>query len=235
MIPASKPRTILGEFTPVEFVFLAFIAIMAIISIINFNTVDLSRILINLGTMILVIFAVNWLSNTSDAKWIRFLHSFYVVPLVLFVFKTVEKISYPIHGHDFDEVLINIDRSLLGTDATTWLTAHFPVTPIITELLVICYFSYYFLPVAIAIELFMRRHNTPDEDHSNDDLEQFRFIIIYSLLGSYICYLLMPGVGPRFTLHEFSNYSNELPGVWLTDGIRWLINLGENITGTMTT
>lgn len=188
----------------------------------------------NLGAMTLIMFFANWLLHVSDAKWVRFLHSFYIVPLAFFVFKTLEKISYPIHGHDFDAVLINIDRSLFGTDPTVWLFHHFPIVPLFTELMQLCYFSYYFLPMIVAIELFIYRHNKPNEDHSNDELEQFRFIIIYGALASYVCYLLMPGIGPRFTLHEFTNIQKELPGVWCTDFIRGLINAGENITSAMT-
>ncbi len=234
MATTTKSRTIFGEFTPVDFVFLAFIAIMAVISVINYDTVDLNHVLLNLGAMTLIIFFVNWLAFGSKSKWIRATHSFYIVPLAWFVFKTVEKISYPIHGHDFDPVLIRIDHAMFGTDPTIWLFHHFPIVPLFTEFMQFCYFTYYFLPVIVAIELFIHRHDHPNEDHSNDELEQFRFIVIYGLLASYICYLLMPGIGPRFTLHEFSNISNELPGLWITEPLRMLINAGENITSLMT-
>jgi membrane-associated phospholipid phosphatase len=233
----TKPtteQTILGEFTPVEFIALGFSILFAAIAVVFSASVDLSGILLNLGVVVLILFVMNWLSLASHAKWMRALHTFYVIPLVLYLFKIVEKISYPIHGHDFDNVLISVDRTIFGTDPTVWLFHHFTTAPIVTELLQICYFSYYFLPVIVAVELFERRHKHIAGDHSSDDLEMLRFVIVYGFLLSYIGYLVMPGVGPRFTLHDFQQLSVELPGVWLTDGIRWLINRGENLTSTMT-
>ncbi|HYM21250.1 MAG TPA: phosphatase PAP2 family protein [Candidatus Kapabacteria bacterium] len=227
-------RTILGEFTAVEFVSLGFTIILALVAVIFYDRVELSSILLNLGAVILIIFFFNWFSLTSDAKWMRALHTFYIIPLVLYLFKIVEKLSFPIHGQDFDSVLISVDRTLFGTDPTVWLFHHFPIVPVITEILQICYFSYYFLPVIVALELFERRHKHREDDHSSDDLEMLRFVIVYGFLLSYVSYLILPGVGPRFTLHDFSTLEQELPGIWLTHGIRWLINSGENIASTMT-
>jgi membrane-associated phospholipid phosphatase len=55
------------------------------------------------------------------------------------------------------------------------------------------------------------------------------FTLLYGFFLSYIGYLLFPGVGPRFTLHDFYQLNEELPGVFLTNGIRDIINAGESI------
>ncbi len=232
-VSATKPRSILEAFTAVEFLTLAFIVIMATVSCIFFERVDLTTILTNLGTMTLAIFLCNWISTFSEAKWARALHTFYIVPLVMLVFKTVEKVSYPIHGVDYDRILIAVDRSIFGTDPTVWLYQHLRPAPLVVEILQLCYFSYYFLPVIIAVELFIRRHKVTKADYGNDDLEKFRFAIIYALLGSYICYLILPGIGPRFTLHDFSTIDTELPGVWMATTIRNWLNYGEGIRSTV--
>lgn len=46
--------------------------------------------------------------------------------------------------------------------------------------------------------------------------------------------MILPSVGPRFTLHEFSQLPMEMPGLWMTDFFRYLIDSGENISKTMT-
>jgi membrane-associated phospholipid phosphatase len=87
--------------------------------------------------------------------------------------------------------------------------------------------------VIVAWELSKRRQQTRSE-RATHNLEELRFTIVYGLLVSYVCYLLLPGVGPRFTLHDFAALPHELPGLWLTDGLRFLINWGENISAAMT-
>ncbi len=230
----SLIRRIIAEFTPVEFVSLAFFLVLGIITLIYSASVDVASILSRFGIATATIMIVNWVAAYSKQKWVHILHTFYLLILIIIIFKTVEKLSFPIHGHDYDAVLILVDRSIFGFDPTIWLYHHIPVMPILIEFLQICYFSYYFLPVIITAELFVRRQKHLPGDHSAQHLEYLRFIMLYGLLASYLVYLIMPGIGPRFTLHEFLHYDQELPGLLLTDAIRWIINTGENITNTMT-
>src|SRR5207237_3772793 len=97
----------------------------------------------------------------------------------------------------------------------------------------LCYFSYYLIPIILAAEFFIRRRNVRT-DPSTDELETLRFIIIYGLLISYFGYQSLPAIGPRFTIHDFWSISKELPGVLLTEPMRWFINLAENIRVGMT-
>ena len=55
------------------------------------------------------------------------------------------------------------------------------------------------------------------------------FSIILGFVLSYIGYFLVPAVGPRFTLHEFTNTNFELPGIWLTQYLREIINTAESV------
>ncbi|MEE9432321.1 MAG: phosphatase PAP2 family protein, partial [Melioribacteraceae bacterium] len=68
-------------------------------------------------------------------------------------------------------------------------------------------------------------------------IDNFKFVIfsiIYGFLLSYIGYLFLPAVGPRFTLHNFEMTNIELPGLWLTNFLREVVNSGESIpSGTL--
>ena len=55
------------------------------------------------------------------------------------------------------------------------------------------------------------------------------FSIIYGFLLSYLGYFTLPGIGPRFTLHDFSTINEQLPGIFLTNFLRELVNFGESI------
>ncbi len=46
---------------------------------------------------------------------------------------------------------------------------------------------------------------------------------------SYLGYFIWPGIGPRFTLHNFETINQDLPGLFLTNFLREIVNSGESI------
>ncbi|MEI8134857.1 MAG: phosphatase PAP2 family protein [bacterium] len=227
-------QEIIRVISPTEMVTFVFIILMLILTTFFHAFVDVPGILINSFILLSATVIINYLRAKSDSKFIRAIHVFYVLLVVILVFKTVEKLSFAIHGRDYDQWLITIDHFLLGgINPTVWLYQHVPVMPFFVEFLQICYVMYYLLPVILAVEFFMRRKREHRIDHNTDELEVLRFTIVYGLLLSYLGYFALPGIGPRFTLHTFWNISSELPGILLTEPLRWLINLGENIQAGM--
>ncbi len=93
--------------------------------------------------------------------------------------------------------------------------------PWLTEILQIAYNLFYLLFLAVGYE-FYRRHNL-------DLFHYFMFTCVYGFFLSYLGYFLLPAVGPRFTLHDFAAIDRELPGLWLTEQLRWFVNSGESI------
>ena len=82
------------------------------------------------------------------------------------------------------------------------------------------------MPLIHSIELHKRRDNY-----------KFNYLLsalLFSFFFSYVLYLFLPAVGPRFTLHESSNLSLELPGILLTDLFREVINYGGGIINSKT-
>ncbi|MDP4235671.1 MAG: phosphatase PAP2 family protein [Bacteroidota bacterium] len=227
-------RGIIRVTSPTEMITFIFIVLMLALTAIFQDHLDTIGIVINSSILLSAIVIVNFIRTKSDSKFVRGLHTFYIIPVVLLVFKTVEKLSFSIHGRDYDNILMAIDRGFFGANPTVWLYEHIPVMPLFVEIMQICYFSYYFLPIILAVELFIRRRHDHTEDRYTDELEQLRFIMIYGLLTSYLGYFSMPGIGPRFTIHDFWGITKELPGIYFTEPIRWFINLAENIRVGMT-
>ncbi len=228
-------RGIIRVISPTELATFAFIGLMLVLAFFFHDDIDFAGVIINTVVLLLVILLINFIRSRTNSKGIRILHVFYIIAAVVYVFKTVEKLSFAMHGRDYDNVLISIDRSLFGgADPTVWLFQHIPVIPLFVEILQLCYFSYYFLPIILAVEFYIRRKNEHAENYYRDELEMLRFIIVYGLLVSYIGYFSLPGIGPRFTLFDFWSISKDLPGVFLTEPIRWFINLAENIHPYMT-
>ncbi|MFA5804341.1 MAG: phosphatase PAP2 family protein [Melioribacteraceae bacterium] len=130
----------------------------------------------------------------------------------------------PIRGIIYDDYLILIDRFIFRTDPTVEL--YKIANPYLTELLQIVYGTFYFLPVILGFDL-MYQNKLKEFDFS-------AFIIVYGFCLSFIGYILVPAIGPRFTLHNFEMSNIELPGLFITDFLREIVNSGESIpSGTI--
>lgn len=178
-----------------------------------------------------------WAASTGtlreEGRWPRRVRLVYLFPMIWWYFRIAGMISFPLHGHDFDNLLIAADRSIFGVNPTWWLFDHFPHWPALTEYLMICYSMFYFLPLALAFELYLRAYHDrghPDrESLGARQLDQLVFVIVYGFFLSYVCYFFLPAIGPRFTLHNFADLSKDLPGIWLTEPFRAIVNSGEGI------
>ncbi len=157
------------------------------------------------------------LHERTSSAWARFLHQWSFPPLVYVIYLELYWIVGPIHqGWVADDWLMAIDRSVLGVHPTLWL-AQFS-TPWLTEISQVAYASFYALQIAVGVELYARKRRA-----------QFQFFVFASAFGflvSYLGYLLVPAVGPRFTLHDFASLDRELPGLLLTPALRSFVNAG---------
>jgi membrane-associated phospholipid phosphatase len=158
-------------------------------------------------------------AETYRYKILRILHYLYLIPLVLLTFKEVYFLIRPLRPNDYDQLLIDIDRWLFGTDPTVFL--HQFSHPVITEILQIVYGMFYFLPIILGIAL-LRKRKIVETDFAI-------FTVIYGFFLSYLGYFALPAIGPRFTLHDFQNENIEMPGLLITNFLRDVTNTVESI------
>ena len=211
--------------SPTDFIIIVFYLFLSVSNLV-FNSKIEYWYLIIVANFILISFILFLAKKDgeSDSSFWKNLHYWYVLPLVFFTFKEINVIIRTIHSVDYDWLLIAADRFLIGKVPSEVLINI--ANPILTEILQISYYSFFFLPVILALE--MQINKRPQE------LSFAIFTIIYGFLLSYIGYLFLPAVGPRFTLHNFSQTNKELPGLFLTNIIREIINSGEGIpSGTL--
>ena len=173
------------------------------------------------------ILVISWLARTgrsSGSRVMRWMHDWAAFPLVIFTYKELYYLIRPIHhGRDYDQLLILLDQALFRVNPTQWLAAF--SHPFLTELLQIAYSLFYAIFLIIGLELFQ------SSDHTR--FRTFRFTVVYGFLLSYIGYLFLPSVGPRFTLHDFSKIDADLPGLFVTPALRWFVNIFESIRAGM--
>jgi membrane-associated phospholipid phosphatase len=150
------------------------------------------------------------------ARSIRF---FYPVIMVLFCFKQMYYLMIYSSPVLYDSYLAKIDRMIFGTDPTT-ISLYFN-NPWFTEFIQIIYGIFYLMPVFFALELYL--------GHKYEQLKYAMFVVFIGFYLSFLGYLMLPAIGPRFTIHTFSSIDTELPGIFFTKLLRQVIDFGESI------
>src|SRR5690554_228225 len=213
-------KSFLKHLKAFDLVVVVFFILLTILNIVFRDKVDqwLSFVFLNIG-IIFFAFLIAYLENRSNARIWRIIHYWYIAPLILVTFKELYFMIKPIRGQDYDYLFIQIDRWMFGTDPTHFLYqfSH----PVLTEILQIVYSSFYLLPILLG--LFLLRNKR----YLAADFAVFS--VIYGFYLSYIGYFALPGIGPRFTLHNFETMNEDLPGLFLTDALREFVNTGESI------
>lgn len=123
------------------------------------------------------------------------------------------------HNVLYDEYLIRIDRWLFGVNPTEYLSRF--LNPFAVEFLQIVYGLFYVMPLVYALELYLW--------HRYEELKYAFFVVFFGFYLSFIGYLLVPAIGPRFTLFDFHNTNIELAGFFFAEKIRYIIDVGESI------
>ncbi len=180
-------------------------------------------ILINLA-IIFFAFAISYLESLADQKLWRIIHYWYIAPIILITFRQLFFMIKPIRVQDYDYLFISIDRWMFGGDPTHFLYQF--SSPLLTEILQIVYGMFYLLPIILGLSLLRKDRFVA--------LDFALFSVIYGFYLSYLGYFLLPGIGPRFTLHDFNTINQTLPGLHFTNYLREMTNAAEGIpAGTL--
>jgi membrane-associated phospholipid phosphatase len=216
----NKFKDLVNHLKAFDVVVIVFYIILSIIHIIYRDRIDtwLIWILVNIIIIVLSFFFSYMESKNNSEHW-NAAHYWYIVPVVLITFKELYFMIKPIRIFDHDEMFILIDRWIFGTDPTHlfWKISN----PLLTELLQIVYGTFYLLPILLGLFLLRKKRYVA--------MDFAVFILVYGFYLSYLGYFIWPGIGPRFTLHNFETINQELPGLFLTNFLREIVNSGESI------
>jgi membrane-associated phospholipid phosphatase len=120
---------------------------------------------------------------------------------VLFVFNSLGALIAGIHATTFDARLIAVDHAIFGVHPTVWMERL--ISPTLSALLQFAYISYYFIPVSLGVVLIARGRFV--------EFEEVLFGILLCFYLSYVGYLLVPAIGPRFTLSHLQTADLQFP------------------------
>lgn len=151
-----------------------------------------------------------------DGKILEMIYDFiFPTIVVVFTFDSLGRLIPYINPVTYDELLIKLDYIIFNAHPTVALERF--TTPIVTELLQLAYTSYYFLPIILGVALKVKGEKT--------QFDRGIFLVILCFFLSFIGYILMPAIGPRFTINHLQ--STELHGIFLRDIIDSTLNALE--------
>ncbi|MBS4034120.1 MAG: phosphatase PAP2 family protein [Ignavibacterium sp.] len=209
-----------------DVVLIAFYIFLSLLHIIFYDRIEepLYWIAVNIF-VIAFTFMLAYMESKGESKFWVILHYWYIAPVILLTFRQLHFMIKPIRPYDYDELFIQIDRWMFfGYDPTHVL--YQIANPVLTEILQIVYGIFYLLPIILCLALL--------KDKRYVAVDYALFSVIYGFYLSYLGYFLLPGIGPRFYLHDFATLNDALPGLWLTNFLREVVNTGEGIpSGTL--
>jgi membrane-associated phospholipid phosphatase len=146
------------------------------------------------STYLLLVFTIVSLAVLDRKSGTRNMFSsirvFAPIVFIMIIFNSLGDLITGIGSRHYDDILIRMDYALFGAHPTVWMERL--NNPLLTGLLQAAYISYYGMPIALALVLYFRENKNA--------LNSAAFAIVLCFYLSYIGYLLVPAVGPRFTL-----------------------------------
>jgi len=131
---------------------------------------------------------------------------------VFIIFNTLGALIASTHATTYDAFLIAVDHAIFGVHPTVWLERL--ISPALSALLQFAYISYYFIPLSLGVVLIARGRF--------GEFEEVLFGILLCFYLSYVGYLLVPAIGPRFTLSHLQ--SGDLKGYPFIETIQDMLN-----------
>lgn len=184
-------------FKPADLLTLCFIALLSALTILFIPAIEAWGRL--LGTYILLALAVVSLAAFGKRlprnKLTSSLRPAAYVGIILILFNSLGDLIPALGRGTFDDVLIRIDLAIFGVHPTVWLEKM--INPALTATLQLAYISYYFTPLSLGFILVVKGRDR--------ELDESLFGIVLCFYLSYVGYLLVPAVGPRFTLDHLQS------------------------------
>ena len=212
-------KKLLADYTSTDVTNTVFFILLAIVTPIYRDDVPAWGLFFGADLAIVIVIGVLARFASRRGHIWNLLHGFYMMLCIPIAFKSMYYLVPSIHPIDYDEALIAIDHAVFGIHPTQWLAPY--QRPWLTEILQIAYGSFYMLPLVLTIDLYRMRR-----------MKAFKMVFMIVILGfylSYLGYVAVPAIGPRFTLHEFEDTETELPGLLVTPALRAYTNTGESI------
>src|SRR4030042_1950684 len=139
------------------------------------------------------------------------------VTCVLLIYDSLGSRVHYLNPEDIDPALIRLDYLIFQGHPTIMLERF--MNPLLTDLLQLAYTTYYFIPIIFAVTLRL--------NNQRKEFDRTLFLVLFCFYLSYLGYILMPAIGPRFTINHLQ--TSELQGLFVAEPIQNLLNQIQGI------
>jgi membrane-associated phospholipid phosphatase len=136
---------------------------------------------------------------------------------IIILFDSLGYVVHRINPQDIDYLLIRMDYLIFGVYPTVYLERF--SYPLLIDIFQLAYSTYYFMAIAFAVLLKI------EEKHEAFDKYAFYILLCYYL--SFICYMLFPALGPRFTIEHLQTMN--IDGSTVSKTIQDILNNLEGV------
>ncbi len=202
---------------PADTVTIIFLLFLSVLTLIFYQQIPKAPFLLSLYTIFIITQII--IIRFKDKG--RFIGLFYnlIFPIlcVLVIFDSLEWLVHYVNPEDIDPILIRLDYLIFNNHPTIILERI--MSPLLTDILQIAYSTYYFIPISFGIVVLL--------NNKREEFNKTLFLILFCFYLSYLGYILMPALGPRFTISHLQ--TTELQGLVVTEPIQKFLNKLEGI------
>ena len=135
------------------------------------------------------------LSRFLNERYLQFFNFLLVYAALGFLYLDSYYINKDLPKIDY--WLVEVEQNIFGKQPAIDFSKRFS-GKVFSELMFLAYFSYYLMPVAVAVSLFKKKYG---------NLFNFSFVLFASFFIYYLIFMLLPAVGPQY---YFSPPDNEI-------------------------
>ncbi len=204
---------------PADALIFGFLIFLFVITTIFLNQIPGAYVILLIyAALITILSLLIYFKNRYNSKILEITYDLvFPVIAVLLVFDSMGWLIRYINPITYDHVLIRMDFLIFKVHPTVALERL--TYPAITEIMQIAYTSYYFLPIILGVVLKIKG--------KEKDFNQMLFLVILCFFLSYIGYIIVPAIGPRYTMNHLQNI--DLHGIFLRDIIDSTLNTLEGV------
>jgi membrane-associated phospholipid phosphatase len=207
---------ILFKQRPADAVTIIFLVFLSVLTLIFYKNIPKALFLISLYPGLIII-QVTLIKFKNNGRMGLFYDVLFPVICVLVIFDSLGWLVHYVNPEDIDPILIRLDYLIFNNHPTVLLERI--MNPLLTDILQLAYSTYYFIPISFGVILWVNKQRK--------EFDRTLFLILFCFYLSYLGYILMPALGPRFTINNLQN--TELHGFIVAEPIQRFLNRLEGI------
>jgi len=198
-----------------DLLFLAYLFLVSVLLALYRQGIPQGNSLITQNLLMLVFWAGIVMVGENHRKGLPwFLRNWYLVAAFPLLFTELQFLIHHVRPLDLDPVLARLDYRIFGCHPTVWMERF--IHPGLTAFLQVCYVCYFIILLPLAGVLYAR---------NREEFMNFATAASMMFLFTFIGYLLVPAIGPRYELAALQTVP--LKGTAFTDAMIAWVNQAE--------